>query len=726
MANEVEAGRAYVEIFAKFDSLESALKTVHDKVEKTLNKIGDLGAKASKAGGAILAPFAIGAKNLADFTDQVARVGTMMDATERKEFLGKFSQQIKDASVEFGLGTDIVADGVFNLLSAGRSISQVLGQDLESSLQTSIAGQVDLGTVIKATTTLMSAYPDSIKDMTDASDFMFAVFQKGKTTIPEIASFLGNVAGIAGTAKVPINELGGALATMTQQLDLAKGVEALNAVIRAFLKPSQEAEKIAKGLGINLSAAQLQSKGLVESLKQFKGVDAGTLAKLFPDAGLKGISILLGQMKTLEANTAFTGERAGLTKDKFEVMASTLGQKLRKAGQQVKSVFVSLGETIEDDLDALSKFLGKGLAWTSNFISRNKELFQTLARVGAILLFIGATLISVSLAGKLILGVLGAIKTAVMIITSPVMLILGLMVGLSMVLLGILDTLGIMDTGFGKLLDSIRIMGTGLGTWIGAIIVGLAVIWEKIITGMANTFDRFVGTVVWLAGVIVDAFLWVGEQIAKIMRASTQVIVDGINLAIEGLNKIKPGSAIAKIENPSDKIVDFVKDIRAGLDLHITQFMDKTQDGIDERNKLSAETIKELNKKMSDMFVKDGFTNDGIIGFDSSKGKEGLDKILGNIKDLIENKLGIDLGFNEQSLKLPDFIDPQNPIVIPEQQANRLQATALDSETSALGTFTGSIAASLGSEGIFTKQLEETKKQTELLEKIASKEGGLG
>ncbi|MAK52177.1 phage tail tape measure protein, partial [Marinobacter sp.] len=107
----------------------------------------------------------------------------------------------------------------------------------------------------------------------------------GKIVVDQYAQQIGRIAPIAAGAGVSIDELNAAISAVTATgVPVESTFAGLRQVIASIQKPTGEASKVAQKLGIDFSAAALQSKGLggvLEEIIAKGGASADNLSKLF-------------------------------------------------------------------------------------------------------------------------------------------------------------------------------------------------------------------------------------------------------------------------------------------------------------------------------------------------------------------------------------------------------------------------------------------------------------
>jgi len=107
----------------------------------------------------------------------------------------------------------------------------------------------------------------------------------GKIVVDQYAKQIGRIAPIASGAGIGIEELNAAISSVTAAgVPVESTFAGLRQVIASIQKPTSEASKVAEKLGIDFSAAALDSKGLsgvLEDIVANGGASAENLSKLF-------------------------------------------------------------------------------------------------------------------------------------------------------------------------------------------------------------------------------------------------------------------------------------------------------------------------------------------------------------------------------------------------------------------------------------------------------------
>lgn len=496
-ARDIKAGAAYVELTLKDGSLTKGLRRAQRRMQAFAGLIGDLGGRLTRLASVVSLPFIGGIKVYADFEQQLANVATMLERPE--EQLPGFRQAIRDLAIEFGESTEALAGGLYDILSASIPTEQAL-EVLSVSARAAKAGLTDTATAADAITTVLNAYRLSADQAGSVSDLLFGIVKRGKTTFGRLAPTIGNIATLASSAGLSLEELGAGIALLTRNgIKTEEAITALSAIISTFLKPSAEGATLAESLGLSLSTATLQAEGLAGVLQKIQGLPPDALAQLFPNVrALKGVLPALQNIDGFSDDIAALQNRAGTTETAYAVMTRTLIQAFRQLRQAGLGVLNVMGEALAGSVGAIVGRLRQALTIIRQFIADNHDLVRSAAQVVVVVAAVGAALVSVGIAGQGLAFVFGGIAT----ILTGVGTVFGLV---GSVLGALLTPIGLITTavvGMGAYLAASTGVGATALSWLGAQFSQLSQTatdaWTAISTAFAAGDIALAARVLWL------------------------------------------------------------------------------------------------------------------------------------------------------------------------------------------------------------------------------------
>lgn len=276
----------------------------HEKVNirtsKSISKTGDaftsLGAKISLMTAPLTAAATAGLKLNAQFEAVMAKISTLVDTNVVS--MNKLKQGIRDVSDATGESVTDLAEAEYQAISAGVDAAHVT-QFLGDTTKAAVAGFTDNKTAIDGVTTVLNSYGMAADQASKVTDQMLLTQNLGKTTFGELAQSIGQVTPVAVQLHVSTDELFASLAALTKNgINTAEAMTSVRAVMNSIIKPSSEAAKTAQELGLDFSAAHVQSVGFakfMDEVKEKTGGNVEVMGKLFSNTrALTGVLSLTG------------------------------------------------------------------------------------------------------------------------------------------------------------------------------------------------------------------------------------------------------------------------------------------------------------------------------------------------------------------------------------------------------------------------------------------------
>jgi TP901 family phage tail tape measure protein len=269
---------------------------------------------------------------------QLAEVSTMLD-DQTMLYLPQYRDQLVKLSIQYGESTQTLSRGLYDIISASVDAADAL-EVLEVSTKAAKAGISDTGIAADAITTVLNSYSLKAKEAGRVSDLLFATIIRGKTTFNELGPSIGQVASLAASAGLSLEEVCAALATMTRaglQTDIA--VTSLKGILTTFLSPQQQAVDIAKKWGLELNTNTLRTKGLSGVIQELSKMSQENIAGIFGNVrALTGLSALLQQTEGYAFDLNYTMNSLGLTEAALEKISGTTAFKLDRMAQAWKAM----------------------------------------------------------------------------------------------------------------------------------------------------------------------------------------------------------------------------------------------------------------------------------------------------------------------------------------------------------------------------------------------------
>lgn len=373
-------------------------------VQQLGNESASLGERLNSVKGEVLAAAAalsavtliIGnaAKESAQFGKSMAEVSTLLDDTSGMDEL---TASVRALSREFGGNVNDNAKALYDIISAGAADAAQATEILTAANKLAVGGVTDVKTAADGLTSILNAYGEAAGGAGNVSDALFTAMRGGKTTINELSNSLGQVAPLAATAGVGLEELLAATAAITTGgVKTSVAVTQLRGALTNIIKPSGDAAKLAKQLGIDFSAAAVQSQGLAGFLEQVRiktGGSTDAMAKLF--GGVEGLSAVLAltgnQAEKFGGILDEMGGKAGATEEAVGKMMDTPAARSKRFEAALNDVRLSLGDAVT----AFSPLIEAVTSTLNLFNDAPGPMKATVAGLGAVAVAIPAVNLAV-------------------------------------------------------------------------------------------------------------------------------------------------------------------------------------------------------------------------------------------------------------------------------------------------------------------------------------------
>lgn len=242
-------------------------------------------------------------KSTAEFEKQLTDVSTLISG-DSTQAINEMREGINDILRSSPKSAQELGSAAYAIVSAGINETSDALKTLAASEDLAVAG---LGSVQEATdlvTSAINAFGYEARQADDIADILFKTVKAGKTTVSELAQSFGNVAPLAKTAGVSLEDLQAATAALTTSgVKTSVAQTQLRASMQALLKPTKEMSELFDALGV--SSGQ-------ELLKTTNGLgDAFFALGDAADGNVEVLGKAFGSVEALNAVLALTGESAG-------------------------------------------------------------------------------------------------------------------------------------------------------------------------------------------------------------------------------------------------------------------------------------------------------------------------------------------------------------------------------------------------------------------------------
>jgi TP901 family phage tail tape measure protein len=358
-------------------------------------------------------------KAAADFQEQMGIINTI--AHQTPEELDKTGQSIRRLSTESGTGLGDLTQGFYDLLSAGVPATKAMDA-LRQANTLAIGGLATTAQTVDLITTAINSYSLNTKQSAVATDQFALAVQDGKVTAAQIASTFADVAPLAHSMGIGIDEVSATYAVLTARgVPAAESMTQMNRAMVELQKPNADLNALQKKTGENF-AEMARDKGLVFTLNEMRQ-KAAELGIPFQD--------LFGRLEGYKFALATTGPEFKAYTDELVKMHGATGTAAAQAaermqtfdrqtailGNSLQSLMIGIGTAFLPALTSIVSSVSAAVQSFSDWSDANPGLAgQILAVVGAI----AALVASVAFADKIV----NVIRASLLLLTSPLGLII--------------------------------------------------------------------------------------------------------------------------------------------------------------------------------------------------------------------------------------------------------------------------------------------------------------
>lgn len=404
------------------------------KVSSSIIRAGNSARKMAMNWKTMLAGFtgvSLAVREASKFGDGLREIGTLGSAVSSD--MNRLSKELRLVAGEFGQPIGAVAKAQYDIISAGMGDVATSSAILRESSKLAVAGVTDVGTTADVITSAMNAYGQSVGDVENTSAILFQTVKSGKTTMTELGASLGQVIPFASSAKMPLDQVGSAMASITAKgVSTAEASTALKGAIVGLTNATPGSVKAMEELGIEIkktSDGGLDFNATMESIAEAQERNPDAINKIMPNIrgqlALKSITADMGAFRTVVND--FATKDADLVQQAVDEMNKSFGQQSRMLKENLRSGVIELGTEIGEKLlpqimglNTVLQNVGKiGWGEIGNRIMTNMSGIFEATRETIIVLWGRAFAVLPGIASKMFVSLREIIKKHAMFLWEP-------------------------------------------------------------------------------------------------------------------------------------------------------------------------------------------------------------------------------------------------------------------------------------------------------------------
>ncbi|WP_251897533.1 phage tail tape measure protein [Lactiplantibacillus paraplantarum] len=346
------------------------------KLQNAGEKISSLGSKAT-IGFTVPIVTAMGAatKSFINFDSQIKSMGALLDdghtsASKLKSELNSLGDASKKWSVQYGVSTTQINDGMTEMIKKGYSFQQVMG-GMPSILNATKASGDDFNDVMKVSTSTLEQFglksnntATMLQNTQRVTDGLTYVANKTSAGFTDMGYAMEYVGPVAHGLNMSLEETSAAIGLMSNQgIEGQKAGTSLRGALSALLTPSKQNMEGFKALGVSVSDFKKGTLTLPDILDNIKAKSKGmtkqqlqsNLALAFGTEAQSGMNILVNEGgDALRKLTSETQNSTGYTKKLADTMNDTAKANVDKFKQSLNVLGIEAGQHL---LPLVTEFL---------------------------------------------------------------------------------------------------------------------------------------------------------------------------------------------------------------------------------------------------------------------------------------------------------------------------------------------------------------------------------
>lgn len=517
-------------------AVAAEMAKVGEKVQEAGQKVSAIGDKMTAAVSAPIVAAGAGALQASlSYEDALAKLSTIADTSEVS--MEELSNQILDLSKDSGIAADVLANNVYDAISAGQATGDAVNF-VANATQLARAGFTSTDAALDILTTSLNAYGLAAEDVTRVSDVLINTQNLGKTTVDQLASSMGKVIPTAKANGVEIEDLAGAYAVMTANgIATAETTTYLNSMLNELGKNGSTAadafaagtEHIKEG-GLTMKEAMdagWELTDVLSILDEQAGESGTTISNMFGSAEAgKAAAVLWDNGDKLNAAVEAMGASAGSTTAAYEKL-NTTSFEIDKTLNELKVTIIDIGNVLKAELmPVFEKVIEKIKNITEYIGNMSEEEKKQAIKIAGIVAAIGPLL---SVGGRLITGIgkvmalAPKISTALTALSGPV----GIAVAAIAALTAAFAALWASDEGFR---NDVSAIFAEIQASIAPLMDALGELWtaiQEVMQGLWEVFgDDIINSV---RSIFIDTLIPILQNFVEALTAIVNLIVDIIH-----------------------------------------------------------------------------------------------------------------------------------------------------------------------------------------------------
>jgi len=473
-ASGIRAASAYVEMGLRTVTLEKGLRSLENRMRKFGSNMATLGTKIATAGAISLVPAALGAREFGEYDNQVQAIKGIAD---------KGSKSIENLSTKFkelGRTTKFTAVQVATAgkeLAKGGFNTDLIDASIEGVLTLAQATETELPVAADMVAKLLNSFkvPKTLPSITKFVDQLVLTVNRSPQALGDLFESLKNFAPLGknlGQSTESLLAFNAALAKVgltgtlsgTQIRRVFVNIAKVEKKALILKKTGIDVDKIFAGGGDVLdilselstwfgktNMSVIKTTGLLNEIFEVRGQIAAT-------AFLQDLGKVAKVAKTDLGSFIDELKNAnGFAKKVADTMGEGLGNQFLKFVSAISGVGMEIGAALKKPLTKVIGFISDNLDIMAKWMKANQKFIVDYAKVGAVILGVGAAMLAVGGSALFLSAVLGSIASLVSMLIAPVIFLATTLAKLSVVFSIVYTKIARFSVVGGRMLGSLKL-----------------------------------------------------------------------------------------------------------------------------------------------------------------------------------------------------------------------------------------------------------------------------
>ena len=413
-ANNIKAGRAFVEVTADSSKLRKSLGEAQSQLRAFSQSCSSVGRELLALGGAMSLPFVLAERSFAGFDDRMRLVQAVTGSTgEAFESLVKTAQRL---GRETSFTAQQVADAMVALGRMGFDRTEIEAS-ISSVLNLSRATGTELAESADIAANSMRIFGMEASKMTQVTDVLTATANGSAQTLSDLFEGLKMAGPQAAAAGETLDELCAALGVMANMG--VKGSLAGTALRKAYVQFADvKIQKILREVGVEAADSSGNLRRMADVMR-----DIAVATKSLPTAerlafmkdvfdvrGMMSGMSLTKDVKELDAFLAKLKDVSGQADATAKAMDAGVGGSFRLFQSAVEGAMNATGEALNSTIKPMVERITAVINSFTKWIEANRGLVTSIAVTAGSIAALGAALLAIGTASRVLSTGIGALS----------------------------------------------------------------------------------------------------------------------------------------------------------------------------------------------------------------------------------------------------------------------------------------------------------------------------